>query len=68
MGFWLPTNCNGSIGDCTYTSTPSAYDVSADWTNVGSSPGGNSIQAIGADNNHATNWVVAPTTLGAPNE
>jgi hypothetical protein len=65
-GLWLPANCGGSA--CTYTSTPTAVQVSAIWTGTGTARTGNSVRrSPGADTNMASDWSVGANSLGAPN-
>lgn len=64
-GQWLPANCGG--GACTYSSTPSALAVSVDWTGLGTSPTGISLQRSGVDSNQRTDWLLAPASFGLPN-
>jgi hypothetical protein len=61
-GLWLPADCAGAL--CTYTSTPTAVEVSASWGGTGTSRTGASAQRVGtADNNMASDWAI----LAAPN-
>jgi hypothetical protein len=64
-GQWLPANCGGVA--CTYNSTPSALEVSADWTGLGTTPTGISLQRSGVDSNQRSDWVLAPASFGLPN-
>lgn len=64
-GQWLPANCGGVA--CTYSSTPSALAVSADWTGLGTGPTGTSLQRSGVDSNQRSDWVLAPASFGLPN-
>jgi hypothetical protein len=65
-GHWLPANCGGA--PCTYSSTPTAVQVSAIWTGSGTSRTGNTVQRVGgADTNMASDWAVGPNSLGLPN-
>ncbi len=64
-GQWLPANCGG--GACTYSSTPSALAVSADWTGLGTGSTGISLQRSGVDSNQRTDWLLAPASFGLPN-
>ncbi len=61
-GLWLPADCGGAL--CTYTSTPTAVDVSASWGGTGTARTGASVQRVGTvDNNMASDWAI----LAAPN-
>ncbi len=65
-GHWLPVSCGG--GPCTYTSVPSALDVSADYAGVTSSPGTSVQRLSGQDTNSKNDWLPAgPSTFGLPN-
>jgi hypothetical protein len=66
-GQWLPADCGGA--PCTYTSTPTALAVSADWTTLGTTPSALSLQRSGAasDTNLRTDWILAPASFGSPN-
>lgn len=64
-GQWLPANCSGM--PCTYASTPTALAVAADWTGLGTGPGGVSLQRSGADSNQRGDWVLAASSFGLPN-
>jgi hypothetical protein len=63
-GYWLPADCSGS--PCTYASTPTATDVSVDWTGSTSS---NSVQRKPtADTNTKGDWnPVGAPTFGSAN-
>ena len=65
MGLWLPGDCGGAL--CTYTSTPTAVAISADWTGTGATATGNSAQRT-ANNHMASDWHVAAPTFGAANQ
>ena len=65
-GHWLPANCSGL--PCTPTSTPTAADISADWTGASSTSGANTIaRASNADTNQKADWTVGSSTMGAVN-
>lgn len=66
-GQWLPADCNG--GACTYTSTPTALAVAADWTTLGTTPTALSLQRSGAasDSNLRSDWLLAPASFGLAN-
>ena len=66
-GQWIPSNCGGM--PCTYTSTPTAVDLSVDWTNVGTSRSGNSVQRYPLqDTNAKGDWKPpAASTFGYAN-
>jgi hypothetical protein len=66
MTQWLPADCAGA--PCSYTSTPTAQSVSVDWTSVGNSAGGTSVQRhLALDNNMASDWQTGASTFGAAN-
>ena len=57
-GHWFPADCGGSL--CTYASTPTATEVSVDWTGSSSS---NSVQRKPtADTNTKADW----NSVGTP--
>jgi len=63
-GLWSPANCGGAL--CTYVSTPTAIDVSVDWS--GSSATNSVQRKPGADTNSKTDWQGGGSqTFGAPN-
>lgn len=64
-GQWLPADCGGQA--CTYDSTPSALAIAADWTTLGTTPSGNSLQRAGSDTQQRTDWVRAAASFGLPN-
>jgi hypothetical protein len=66
-GQWLPADCNGA--PCTYTSTPSALAIAADWTTLGTTPTALSLQRSGAasDTNLRADWLLAPASFGLAN-
>jgi hypothetical protein len=64
-GHWLPASCGGA--PCSYSSTPTAVEVSASWQGV-STNRTITVQRVSAtDSNMNTDWAVLPSTLGAPN-
>jgi hypothetical protein len=66
-GLWLPATCGGSA--CTFSSSPSAQDVSVDWSDVETSPSGASVGRVAnADTNANSDWAIGATqSLGASN-
>ncbi|MFP2930787.1 chitobiase/beta-hexosaminidase C-terminal domain-containing protein [Pyxidicoccus sp. 3LG] len=66
-GSWLPSSCGGAM--CTYFSSPSAYDVTVNWS--AAFPSGGRTTTVGrvtsGDNNHASDWAVGASTLGFQN-
>ncbi|NMO15010.1 chitobiase/beta-hexosaminidase C-terminal domain-containing protein [Pyxidicoccus fallax] len=66
-GQWWPPNCGGV--PCTYTSFPSALDVSINWTLAFSTPGKTTTlsRVLVDDSDQATDWDVRASTLGWPN-
>ena len=69
-GQWLPANCGGVL-PCTTTTTPTAQDVSADWTTLptsGATPASNSVRRISAtDTNTRDDWAVGAPSWGVAN-
>jgi hypothetical protein len=66
-GDWLPVDCGGALCDDT-TSTPSANDVSADWTGCEATPTGASVQRISTvDTDSNDDWLVGTGSIGAAN-
>ncbi|HYI02677.1 MAG TPA: hypothetical protein VD972_42460, partial [Hyalangium sp.] len=65
LGHWQPANCGGA--DCTYTSTPTAVDVSANWDGV-SADRTTTVRrtAPTTDTHQASDWSVGASSLGAP--
>jgi len=65
-GLWLPANCGGV--DCTYLSTPSAVDVSVDWT-AATIRSGNSCRRGpgGVDVDSNADWSLGASSWGLPN-
>ncbi|HVG63081.1 MAG TPA: Ig-like domain-containing protein [Hyalangium sp.] len=68
-GHWVPTDCGGQ--PCTLTTTPTALEVSADWTAVPASNvtvESNTVRRISAtDTNTKDDWAVGAPSWGAPN-
>jgi Cys-rich repeat protein len=70
-GQWMPADCTGA--PCTLTSTPSALQVSADWTAIPATassvtPLTDTVRRISAtDDNTAANWAVGPQSWGVAN-
>jgi hypothetical protein len=66
-GRWLPADCGGQ--PCTYTSTPTAIEVSVDYLGCGTTRTGDTVQRVpGMDNRTRTDWLPAGAhSLGLPN-
>ncbi len=68
-GHWLPADCGGA--PCTFNSTPSAADVSADWTALPASnatKASNTVRRVSAtDTNRKDDWAVGAQSWGLPN-
>ncbi|MCP3169510.1 Ig-like domain-containing protein [Myxococcus qinghaiensis] len=70
-GQWLPADCGGA--PCSTTSTPTAAQVSADWTTIPSTaasvtPETDTIRRVSAtDTNAAADWAVGPQSWGVAN-
>lgn len=66
-GQWLPVDCGGA--PCTYTSTPSAIDISVDWSGVGNTSGSSVSRPAGLDTGTKADWVLKATgaSFGSPN-
>jgi hypothetical protein len=65
-GEWLPANCGGFT--CSDTSTPTAEGIAADWSGVGNTVTGNTIQRVdNSDDHNAADWQVTSHTLGLLN-
>jgi hypothetical protein len=67
-GQWLPADCSGEA--CTYESSPSVLDVSADWSAVGNTRSSSMSRVPGQDTNSAADWVLKESgaTFGSPND
>jgi hypothetical protein len=65
LGQWQPADSGGMPTD--YTTTPSAVDVSVDWSTAGTTPSGNTVQRGGADTNAKADWSVKASSLGVAN-
>ena len=65
LGQWQPADSGGMPTD--YTTTPSAVDVSVDWSAAGTTPSGNTVQRGGADTNSKADWSVKASSLGVAN-
>jgi hypothetical protein len=65
LGHWQPADSGGAPTD--YTTTPSAVDVSVDWSTVGTTASGNTVQRSGADTNSKADWSVKANSLGVAN-
>ncbi len=66
-GLWLPSDCGGAL--CTYTSFPSALDVSVNW-NAAFPSGGRTTtvrRIASGDSNTASDWAVGAASLGVNN-
>ncbi len=65
-GQWLPADCGGQT--CTFNTTPSADDITANWSSVGNSATGDSIGRVkSSDNDDQNDWAVGTSTFGAAN-
>ena len=67
-GQWLPVDCAGN--PCTLTTSPSALEVSADWTGMttNSTPASNTVHRItGNDTNMRADWGVGASSWGVIN-
>ncbi|MCP3062749.1 Ig-like domain-containing protein [Myxococcus sp. K38C18041901] len=68
-GQWLPADCGGAL--CTYTSTPTAVAVSADWNDIPTTqvtPDTVTIRRVSAtDTNTAADWAIGPSSWGVAN-
>ncbi|NOK05185.1 MULTISPECIES: chitobiase/beta-hexosaminidase C-terminal domain-containing protein, partial [Myxococcus] len=64
---WLPANCNGVL--CTYSSFPTAWEVSVDWSQAFVTQGRSySVQRIGAtDSDTRGDWFVGGSSFGVRN-
>jgi hypothetical protein len=65
QGHWQPTHCGGA--PCTYTSSPTAVDVSANWLGVSSDRSITVRRLAGMDTDWAGDWSVGASSLGLPN-
>ena len=63
-GQWLPANCGGSA--CTYSSTPTAIDVSASWEGVSTDRTTTVRRVSPTDTHQKADWAVGPSSLGIP--
>jgi hypothetical protein len=65
-GRWLPASCSGS--PCTNVTTPRASAISVNWSTVGTTVTGNSVQRkLGASTSTNADWIVGPSTFGIAN-
>jgi hypothetical protein len=64
-GQWLPATCGGV--PCTYTSTPTALEVSAVWEGVSTDRTVTARRVSSTDTDHASDWGVGASSLGSPN-
>jgi hypothetical protein len=66
-GGWFPADCGGV--PCTYSSSPTAIEISVDYAGCGNSPTGNSIQRKpGANTKQRADWYAAQAqSFGLPN-
>jgi chitobiase/beta-hexosaminidase-like protein len=62
---WQPAHCGGAL--CTYTSTPSALDVSADWWGLSNNRTTTVYRIGNADTDGRSDWTVGTGSLGLPN-
>ncbi|WP_146652988.1 hypothetical protein [Labilithrix luteola] len=69
VGHWLPADCGGAL--CTTNSTPTAMEVSADWTAMpatNATTTSNTIRRVSVtDTNTKDDWAVGPQSWGLPN-
>lgn len=61
-GLWLPSSCGGVL--CTYTSFPTAQEVSALWTGVGSNASLSVRRISRTDTNAKGDWAVGASDWG----
>jgi hypothetical protein len=69
-GLWLPASCSGAL--CTYSSIPTAWDVSANWSGLLNSRSTTVYRGANMDTDQWGDWVLSNTTdrpasLGLPN-
>ncbi len=66
-GGWLPADCGGAL--CTYSSTPTAIEISVDYAGCGNSSTGDSVQRKpGANTKQRADWYPAQAqSFGLPN-
>lgn len=65
-GSWLPAACGGAA--CTDATTPSAQSLAADYSTVGTTVTGLTVQRTAATDTHTkADWAVATSTLGVAN-
>jgi hypothetical protein len=65
-GQWSPTSCDGD--PCTYSTDPTALEVSVNWADTEATEAGDSMQVTAANNNTTGAWDLAASTFGVPNE
>ncbi|WPB78689.1 chitobiase/beta-hexosaminidase C-terminal domain-containing protein [Archangium violaceum] len=64
-GQWSPANCGGALcGDAT---TPTAVEVSADWTNIQTAKTSSVRRVSATDTNKRDDWAVGAASFGVPN-
>ncbi|MFE8602457.1 chitobiase/beta-hexosaminidase C-terminal domain-containing protein [Archangium violaceum] len=64
-GQWSPANCGGApCGDAT---TPTAVEVSADWTNIQTAKTSSVRRVSATDTNKRDDWAVGTASFGVPN-
>lgn len=61
---WLPANCGGA--PCTYSTSPTAVEVSASWDTVSTDRSTTSRRVGPTDTHRAADWAVGPASLGIP--
>jgi hypothetical protein len=67
-GLWMPPTCGGA--PCTYTSSPTALDVSVDWSGAFRNPGKafTLTRVFWGDSDRNGDWAVTSSTLGRSND
>jgi hypothetical protein len=67
LGLWLPADCGGDL--CTLTTTtPTALEISVDWSGMGTAVTGPSVRrTAAADTDLAADWAVGTSSFGAAN-
>ncbi len=64
-GLWQPADCGGAL--CTYSSVPSALDVSANWAGLPNSRSTTVYRINPTYTRSADDWTTGPSSLGLPN-
>nr|QKW93813.1 hypothetical protein [Vitiosangium cumulatum] len=64
-GQWLPANCGGI--PCSDTTSPTAVDVSADWTGLMTDKSTSVRRLSATDTNTRDDWAVGASSFGLPN-